>query len=66
MGGIWGECDGGEDGIRGRQVSSEDVTKIYLATKDKDQQQLRGLKREAYEIPEVMYSCWIECRSAPL
>jgi hypothetical protein len=35
MGGIWGECDGGEDGIGGWQVSSEDITKIYLPAKDR-------------------------------
>jgi hypothetical protein len=46
MSDISGECDRGKDGRRGRQVSSHDVTKIYLTASDQDQQHVRRLKNK--------------------
>ena len=61
MSGISGECDRREDGRRGWQVSSDDASKIYLTTGDKDQQHVGRLETGTYEIPVDRYSCWTVC-----
>jgi hypothetical protein len=58
---ISGECDSGEDGGRGREVSSHDVTEIDLTTRDKDKWHVMRVETGTYEIPVDIYSCWTEC-----